>query len=228
MGGQRHPPADLPPGKTRYPSYWRLGRPQGRSGRVQKISPRPGFDPRAVQPLASRYTDWYLQAQHHTEVQTKMKANKNCFCTILSNVRTNNWKSTPCVQKHEFARSWKWAVCDCWVCASAIFAAKIAACICGPGLTGLYATELRAPLHTGHWTALRSSYCDIYSNWRTDCKVDLPIAGMHSFLTQNKSVSYERMYHNLSTHIRKKHRPRSGLWGANPVGPYWLICCGDP
>jgi hypothetical protein len=27
-GGQRHAPAALPPGKTRYPLYWRLGAPQ--------------------------------------------------------------------------------------------------------------------------------------------------------------------------------------------------------
>ena len=45
VGGQHHPPAALPPGKTRYPLYRRLGRPQGRSGRVRKISPPPEFDP---------------------------------------------------------------------------------------------------------------------------------------------------------------------------------------
>ena len=39
--GGRHAPAALPPGKTRYPSYRRLGWPQGRSGRVRKISPPP-------------------------------------------------------------------------------------------------------------------------------------------------------------------------------------------
>ena len=32
--------------------------PQGRSGQVRKSRPPPGFDPRTVQPLASRYTDW--------------------------------------------------------------------------------------------------------------------------------------------------------------------------
>jgi hypothetical protein len=57
VGGQRHAPATLPPGKTRYPSYRRLGGPQGRSGRVRKISPPPGFDPRTVQPLVNRYTN---------------------------------------------------------------------------------------------------------------------------------------------------------------------------
>jgi hypothetical protein len=38
MGGQRHAPAALPPGKTRYPLYRRLGGPQGRCGQVRKIS----------------------------------------------------------------------------------------------------------------------------------------------------------------------------------------------
>jgi len=37
-GGQRHAPAALPPAKTRYPSYRRLGEPQVRSGRVRKNS----------------------------------------------------------------------------------------------------------------------------------------------------------------------------------------------
>ena len=60
--GQRHAPAALPPGKTRYPPYRRLGGPQGRSGRMRKISPPPGFDPRTVHPVASRYTDWAIPA----------------------------------------------------------------------------------------------------------------------------------------------------------------------
>ena len=42
-GGQRHPHAALPPGKTRYPLYRRLGGPQSRSGRVRKISPPTGI-----------------------------------------------------------------------------------------------------------------------------------------------------------------------------------------
>jgi hypothetical protein len=60
--GQRHAPADLPPGKTQYPFYRRLSGSQGRSGRVRKISLLPGFDPRAFQPIASRYTDWAIPA----------------------------------------------------------------------------------------------------------------------------------------------------------------------
>jgi hypothetical protein len=34
-------------------AWWTLSR----SGRVQKISTQPGFDPRTIQPVASRYTD---------------------------------------------------------------------------------------------------------------------------------------------------------------------------
>jgi len=57
VGGQRLAPAALPRGKTRYPLYKRLGGPQGRSGQVRKNSPPPGFNPRTVQPVGSRYAD---------------------------------------------------------------------------------------------------------------------------------------------------------------------------
>ena len=57
VGGQHHAPIALPPGKTQYPLYRRLGGLQGRSGRVRKISPPSELDPRTVQPVASRYTD---------------------------------------------------------------------------------------------------------------------------------------------------------------------------
>jgi len=47
------PGRTLPPGKNRYPFYRRLGRPQGRSGRVRKISSPPGFDPEPSSPSQS-------------------------------------------------------------------------------------------------------------------------------------------------------------------------------
>ena len=62
VGDQRQAPAALPPEKTRYPLYRRLGGPQGRYGRVRKISPPPGFDPQNVQPIAIRYTDCAIPA----------------------------------------------------------------------------------------------------------------------------------------------------------------------
>jgi len=55
------PGSSLPPVKTRYALYRRLVGPQGRSGQVRKISPPPGFDPRTVQSVASRYTDWAIR-----------------------------------------------------------------------------------------------------------------------------------------------------------------------
>jgi len=50
-GSASSPGRTLPPRKTRYPLYKRLGGPQGRSGQVRKILPPPGFDPRTVQPV---------------------------------------------------------------------------------------------------------------------------------------------------------------------------------
>jgi len=63
-GGQRYAPAALPLGKTRYTSYRRLCGSQGRYEEVRKIFPPPGFDPRTVQPVASRYTDWAIPADN--------------------------------------------------------------------------------------------------------------------------------------------------------------------
>ena len=63
MGGQRHTPADIPPRNTRYPFYGRSGGPQSWSGRVRKISSPPRLDPRTIQLVASRYTDWAIPAR---------------------------------------------------------------------------------------------------------------------------------------------------------------------
>jgi len=41
VGGQRHDPATLLPGKTRHPWYRRLGGLQDQFGRMRKISPPP-------------------------------------------------------------------------------------------------------------------------------------------------------------------------------------------
>jgi hypothetical protein len=62
VGDQRHAPATLLPGKNWCPLYRRLSVLQGRSGLVRKISPPPGFNPRTVQPVQSRYTDCAILA----------------------------------------------------------------------------------------------------------------------------------------------------------------------
>ena len=78
------PGRSLPPGKTRYPFYRRLCGPQGRSGQVRKISPTPVLDPRIVQPVASRFTDW---ANRPTFLH---KPHRNYFKIYLWN---NTWDS---------------------------------------------------------------------------------------------------------------------------------------
>jgi len=57
VGGQRHAPAALPPGKIRCPLYRRLGKAPGPVRTGAENLPPPGFDPRTVQPVTSRYTD---------------------------------------------------------------------------------------------------------------------------------------------------------------------------
>ena len=71
-GSASHPNRSLSPGKTRYPLYWRLDWPQGRSGQEWKISPPPGFDPWTVQPVASRYTDYATRPTNKYEGHSEM------------------------------------------------------------------------------------------------------------------------------------------------------------
>jgi hypothetical protein len=47
-----------PRNETRYPLYVKVGGPHGQSRWLQKISPRPGFEPQTVRPVASYFTDW--------------------------------------------------------------------------------------------------------------------------------------------------------------------------
>jgi hypothetical protein len=53
VGGQRHAPDALPPGKNQYPG-WAQG-PVWMG--VENLAPTPGFDRRTVQPIGSRYND---------------------------------------------------------------------------------------------------------------------------------------------------------------------------
>ena len=61
VGVQSHAPTALPPGErlgTHCAGGW-MG-PKVRSGRLRKISPQPGFDPRTVRPIASCYTNYAI------------------------------------------------------------------------------------------------------------------------------------------------------------------------
>jgi len=73
------PRRTLPPGKTRYPFYRRLGEPQGRSGRAENLVPT-GIRSRTVQPVVSRYTDWatrptfnYNMAHYKQKVSVRVR-----------------------------------------------------------------------------------------------------------------------------------------------------------
>ena len=60
------PGRTLPPVKTRYPFYRRLGGPQGRSGRAENLVST-GIRSRTLQPVVSRYTDWATRPNLETE-----------------------------------------------------------------------------------------------------------------------------------------------------------------
>ena len=66
------PGRTLPPEKTRYPFYRRMGEPQGRSGRAENLVPT-WVQSRSVQPVVSRYTDW---ATRPTKVKVRQNNNK--------------------------------------------------------------------------------------------------------------------------------------------------------
>jgi hypothetical protein len=73
------PGRSLPPGKTRYPLYKRLGGPHSRSVQVRKISSPPGLDPRTVQSVASRYTAYDIPAPVvYSVVELDMYAVREC------------------------------------------------------------------------------------------------------------------------------------------------------
>ena len=82
VGGQHHAPAALPPGKDPVPIV------QGRSGRVRKISPPPVFDPRTIQPIASRYTDWAIPAHNVIGNSRNSGLRWAYFMSVKSEART--------------------------------------------------------------------------------------------------------------------------------------------
>ena len=66
LGGEwsaARPGRTLPPGKTRYPLYRRMGGPQGRSERAENLVPT-GIRSRTVQPVVSRYIDLATRPTH--------------------------------------------------------------------------------------------------------------------------------------------------------------------
>jgi hypothetical protein len=79
VGGQCHALAALPPGKTWYPLYRRLGGPQGQSGEVWKILPQLRFEPQTIQPVASHCTYYTILAHE----KRKYKAGFEVLTAVL-------------------------------------------------------------------------------------------------------------------------------------------------
>jgi len=78
-----HPVCTLPPGKTRYPFYRRLGGPQCWSGRAENLVPN-GIRSWTVQPIVSHYTNEIL-GPHWNIVPYKNVTNGN-YSTLLNSV----------------------------------------------------------------------------------------------------------------------------------------------
>jgi len=77
--GQRHAPAALYPRErpgTHCTGGW-VG-PWAGLDRCGKSRPPPGFDPRTVQPVASRYTDYATRPTEYNEYNTKMNHREIC------------------------------------------------------------------------------------------------------------------------------------------------------
>ena len=82
------PGLTLPPGKTQYPFYRRLGGPQGRCGRAKNLVPT-GIRSRAIHPVDSRYTDWatrrtYYNIMYRKVFQSVVVVDCSHFSIILS------------------------------------------------------------------------------------------------------------------------------------------------
>jgi hypothetical protein len=73
---------------TRYPLYRRLGRPQGWSGSVMKISPPLGFDPQTVQLVASHYTDYAIPAHNDCYTKTKYSLTNEGIVLVRHNIKS--------------------------------------------------------------------------------------------------------------------------------------------
>ena len=104
------PGRTLPPGKSRYPFYRRLGGPQGRSGRAENLVPT-GIRSRTVQPAVSRYTDWGTRPtlfsgtswnlrRHEQHASTNFCVSSSVVSVLMNNILTklgfnSKWRERP-------------------------------------------------------------------------------------------------------------------------------------
>jgi len=78
------PGCTLPPGKTQYPFYRRLGGPQGQSGHTENLAPTM-IRSQTIQPVVSRYEDW---ATRSTGYGIPIKTAASVLLYMCNNFRT--------------------------------------------------------------------------------------------------------------------------------------------
>ena len=76
------PGRTLPPGKTRYPLYRRLGGPQGRSGRAENLVPT-GIRSQTLQPVAQSLYRLSYRAHQPNQVSFLYHSIHYRFCTVV-------------------------------------------------------------------------------------------------------------------------------------------------
>ena len=102
--GQRHAPAALPPGKTRYPLYRKLGGPQGRSGWVLYLIMLRVF----LTIYVSLFTWFALYSRAILICQRKLflLTNNKLFFLQYTELKPGDLKPTPpystCYERHTF------------------------------------------------------------------------------------------------------------------------------
>jgi hypothetical protein len=113
-GGWSAPcPGRFTPGKDPVPivpGFIPGGGPQGWSGLVRKISPPPGFDPRTVQPVAIRYTDWAIPARDLVQLPTQYSSsaigNKSYIYSILHSLGLYSLSKFR-IQHYDLLQGWR-------------------------------------------------------------------------------------------------------------------------
>jgi hypothetical protein len=100
VSGKRYAPTALPPEMTRFSFYRRLCGPQGRSGRVRKISPLTGFDPRTVKPVTVA-----ILSQHKQHIQSHFNRMPHIFQPL-----TQGWPTCGPPRRKNLRPSVPWRV----------------------------------------------------------------------------------------------------------------------
>jgi len=98
----------------------RLGGPQVRYGRMQKISHLPGFDPRKLHLAVSRYTDWAIPAHPQALIPKKNVSRKEALIAVtkcIGDAALRMSKTCIKVQKWHWSRRRrrKMRVFDLWL-----------------------------------------------------------------------------------------------------------------